>query len=247
MLYNYSMQKDNKKIIKWVFFSLFCFQIIYLLSVSGIFGHFWMDAQGKREVNELITYSPFYFKNGYYYLYFTTISNLLLALSGALFVLKPTCVHRKRFFFISIIYMTITFLFYWGLISWNKSTLHTWKNPLKTINSILVHLVFYIQAIVVLFIYKENIIMSFKEILFGTIGLWIYLAFALILFYSTSPHVIIYDFINFNKPLFINTDSPILRGVIITIIVLLMPIISSVIGLIFKLLLIIRFTKKRVI
>ncbi|MDJ1645639.1 MAGa3780 family membrane protein [Mycoplasma phocimorsus] len=229
------MKQDNLKIIKIIFFWLFLIQIIYLISVSSVFGYFWeTSAERKTLPSSNIVYTPELFKNGYYFVYFTTVTNLLLALSGLIFIIKPESVHRKRFFFISVTYMTITVLFYWSLISWNESARDTWENPLKVINTLFVHLIFYIQALVALFIFRKYLIMSYKEILVGVVGLWAYFVFTLCVFYLTDPHVVIYDFINFKKPLFIETNNSALRIFIIAAMIVITPFLSVLNGIILK-------------
>ncbi|WP_416322615.1 hypothetical protein O7983_000763 [Mycoplasmopsis felis] len=137
--------------------------------------------------------------------YFTNQSNLFLGIAMVLLSFKPNCKHRKQLFFGTTVLISITFIIYWVLISWNSN----WNDWLGSIRSITTHCIHPIIGFIFLWFYKKEIELNKKVFTYTSIYVLVYFFFSFILFFSTYKEwfgkkqgVIIYSFLDFVEPLF---------------------------------------------
>ncbi|MEA4162612.1 MAGa3780 family membrane protein [Mycoplasma sp. 4404] len=150
---------------------------------------------------------------------FTWLSNTFLAISAVIFALKMKNHKAQQTFFLSIIYISITFLIYWTLIF--VPELKEFK-PLYFFNTFIIHAVSPILGFVILIINRKEIQISKKTVYLSIITMLCYYFFALITFFMSTPiydqfkdvelkngnrltkelDMTIYGFLNFREPLF---------------------------------------------
>ncbi|QSF13559.1 MAGa3780 family membrane protein [Mycoplasma sp. Mirounga ES2805-ORL] len=148
---------------------------------------------------------------------FTQISNWFLAVMLTIHPFHKDSKKSQSFLFAAIVYITITFLIYWGLISWNAST---WKYPLVGICSTILHAINPIIGFVAFILIRKNINISQASIWKTNIFVLVYFMFGLITFLIGEQlvsfarqsenvfdkyrimDVAIYKFLNFRHPLF---------------------------------------------
>ncbi|WP_396888760.1 MAGa3780 family membrane protein [Mycoplasma sp. CSL7503-lung] len=111
----------------------------------------------------------------------------------------------RRLFFHSLILISITFLVYWGLISWTSN----WKNIFESYKSLHTHLINPMIIFIFAFIWKDKLKIPQKDKFICLIYVFSYFIFAFLLFISTyyleynKEHgVVIYSFLNFFHPFF---------------------------------------------
>ncbi|WAM01088.1 hypothetical protein NWE60_00010 [Mycoplasmopsis felis] len=137
--------------------------------------------------------------------YFTNQSNLFLGIAMVLLSFKPNCKHRKQLFFGTTVLISITFIIYWALISWNSN----WSDWLGSIRSITTHCIHPIIGFIFLWFYKKEIELNKKVFTYTSIYVLVYFFFSFILFFNIYKEwfgkkqgVIIYSFLDFIEPLF---------------------------------------------
>ncbi|MFU2192915.1 MAGa3780 family membrane protein [Mycoplasma sp. 4079] len=150
---------------------------------------------------------------------FTWLSNTFLAISAVIFALKMKNHKVQQTFFLSIIYISITFLIYWTLIF--VPELKEFK-PLYFFNTFIIHAVSPILGFVILIINRKEIQISKRTVYLSVITMLGYYFFALITFFMSTPiydqlkdvelkngnrltkelDMTIYGFLNFREPLF---------------------------------------------
>ncbi|WP_148207934.1 MAGa3780 family membrane protein [Mycoplasma crocodyli] len=147
---------------------------------------------------------------------FTNISNYILAI---MFIVYPFYWKNKKtqaFVFSSIVWISITFLVYWTLISWNGVD---WKNPLTAIKSLIVHVTNPLAGYIMFWIVRKDFEISRKTIWLNNLFILSYFALALIIFLVTynfsnisttkvNPYkaadMTVYNFLNPVQPFFYN-------------------------------------------
>ncbi|EFF41165.1 MAGa3780 family membrane protein [Mycoplasmopsis alligatoris] len=147
---------------------------------------------------------------------FTSISNYLLAIN---FIIYPFYWKNKKtqsFLFVSMTWISITFIVFWALISWNGNS---WKRVDSSIKSIIVHVVNPMIAYIMFIFVRKDFSLSKKAIILSSLLVLGYFIFALIAFSATHKYanlpdpqttkdvydaadITIYKFLNPINPLF---------------------------------------------
>lgn len=144
--------------------------------------------------------------------YFTDQSNIILGISIALLGFYGNKKWSRNFFFSALVWISITFVIYWLLISWNTNA---WSKAYNTIQSLVLHAINPFIAFVIIIYFKKDFTVS--QSLFFKLSLYIFAYFiALWILYistlnsyvsqdgkrSVYDGAIVYNFINFLFPFF---------------------------------------------
>ncbi|MBU4690725.1 MAGa3780 family membrane protein [Mycoplasma zalophi] len=136
--------------------------------------------------------------------YFTNLTNLFSLITLLILAIKPNN-KIKRLFLHSTVLITITFLIYWSLISWQSN----WKNVFESYKSLHTHLINPLVCFIFAFLWKDQLLFNKKDKYYVVIYVMIYLIFALILYlttyylkYNQKNAVVIYGFLDFINPFF---------------------------------------------
>ncbi|MCU4117070.1 hypothetical protein N8G13_01145 [Mycoplasma zalophi] len=136
--------------------------------------------------------------------YFTNLTNLFSLITLLALAIKENN-KIKQLFFHSIVLITITFLIYWSLISWQSN----WKNIFESYKSLHTHLINPLICFIFAFIWKDKLLFNKKDKYYVVIYVMIYFIFALILYlttyyfkYNQQNAVVIYGFLDFINPFF---------------------------------------------
>ncbi|MBU4690491.1 hypothetical protein KQ874_02160 [Mycoplasma sp. ES3157-GEN-MYC] len=174
------------------------------------------------------------FKNVYAFFYFTYLTNFFLGITLLMFPHFKASHKFKKSFFMSIVLITVTFVIYWALISWNPKT---WTEPYGAIRSLITHAINPILGFVALYLVRKEVTVNNK-----TIGILIgivlaYFLFAFIVYfanynvYQNNKGVVIYSFLDFVNPLFYKGGNVLL----IIILDILMFVLGAIIPVVFSL------------
>ncbi|QSB07693.1 hypothetical protein JS510_01045 [Mycoplasma tauri] len=143
--------------------------------------------------------------------FFTYLSNIFLGIMLILVGLERESMKIKRMFFLSVVFITITFIVYWALISHDKKT---WKAPYyNAIKSIITHAIHPIVGFVFLIIMRKEITIDKKTISVSVLTSLFYLLFAIFLYWGSYNKIvkgrgaIIYTFLDFVYPLFYKSNN----------------------------------------
>ncbi|OYD26655.1 hypothetical protein EI74_0587 [Mycoplasma testudineum] len=151
---------------------------------------------------------------------FTTQSNIILSFS---LMLISFVEHNKikQMFLASLIWITVTFVIYWVLISWTRP----WGNIHSSIDSIITHAISPVVAVVIFFVKRKEFKLELLTRWIVSIYLVIYYLMLITVFFATQnnatllanynanggasqttylPYVIIYGFANPYRPLYVN-------------------------------------------
>lgn len=149
------------------------------------------------------------------WIFFTTISNVFVGIM-MIFIALFSSKKLQRIFFVSVVYILITFIIFWTLISYTLD----FDKTFETFGSINNHFISSVLAFIAYFLVRKRILsITNRTIYYSSIGILAYFFFALILFYSNTSLVkfataekygtefansgaIIYSFLNFNAPFF---------------------------------------------
>ncbi|CAT05279.1 Uncharacterised protein [Mesomycoplasma conjunctivae] len=174
--------------------------------------------------------------------YFTNQSNIILALAFLVLGIWPNKRVARNFFFSSIIWISITFVIYWALISWNTSA---WSHVAAAFESIFLHLIHPVIGFLALIVFRREFIVSQQLYLKLSLYIFGYFFALLILYFSTyklytypeGKHypsgqtiydgAVVYNFINFKRPFFYNGSNLaliIILDILIFLIAFLIPI-----------------------
>ncbi|TPE57373.1 hypothetical protein FJO69_01975 [[Mycoplasma] falconis] len=151
---------------------------------------------------------------------FTWISNLGLGITCVLFAIFYHHKYAKKAMFLTVVFISVTFLVYWTLIF--PESIKRFQ-PLNGSLSIIMHLINPIIGFIVLGINRKNIEITTLTIWLTDVVALAYYFFALIAFYSgiklidldSNPSnesyrtfgLTVYSFLNFEQPLFYKGDS----------------------------------------
>lgn len=188
----------NFKLRDWILLATSVFAVVFII-IDAIYSSISYQSVAKPTEYQLLL-GP-----GYPFLYFTFLSNIFLAAISVTFILKRNTKIVRTLFFNGMVYMTITFVIYWALVSW--TTENTWNNAYNAFSSIMLHLVFWVNGVVIFVLYSKDFELTHKITILTFIPVAVYFFFALVLFFSSNPNVFIYSFLNFKKPLFINSSN----------------------------------------
>ncbi|WP_170178330.1 MAGa3780 family membrane protein [Metamycoplasma neophronis] len=123
---------------------------------------------------------------------FTYISNILISLSLIIYAVFPKYLWTKRFLYLATIYISITFLGFWGVIIpfifakpelWYEIPL-SWK-----FLSVPVHLINPIAGIAIFILLKKNMVVSNKTLLFSPLMIIAYYLFTVMIFFIGAKDV----------------------------------------------------------
>lgn len=175
------------------------------------------------------------------FIFFTYQSNFMLCVACFLIYRKfSSKIQRLYFAFTSLI--TITFLVYWALLSWNGKT---WQSADTAIKSLITHLINPILGFIGLFLIRKSIIVDKALFLRSAFYVFGYFVFALIIYLlsygkyqiktETSTVTIwdggtIYSFLNFKKPLFYkdgNIGIVVILDIVMFLIALFIPFVCA--------------------
>nr|WP_307907244.1 hypothetical protein [Mycoplasmopsis bovis] len=123
--------------------------------------------------------------------------------------------YAKKALFISVVSITMTFVVYWALLSYQKST---WTNPLNATRSLITHAINPILGFVALSLIRKEIIVTKITFTIPVLISTVYTIFAMILFFATFDKIIqgrgavVYGFLDFKNPYFYKGNN---TGVII--------------------------------
>ncbi|AIA29235.1 membrane protein [Mycoplasmopsis californica] len=137
--------------------------------------------------------------------YFTYLTNIFLGVMLILIGWKRQSTVIKRLFFLSITLITVTFLVYWALISYKKST---WETAYSAIKSLITHEIHPIIGFVFLILLRKEIVLGRKNVYLAIGSVLVYILFAFVLYWATynvfiqNDGATIYTFLNFAHPLF---------------------------------------------
>nr|WP_307921112.1 hypothetical protein [Mycoplasmopsis bovis] len=174
----------------------------------------WYDP--KDELNK--TGAPTHlavFKGWGSFLYYTYLSNFLLGFVLIIAGVLWTNMYAKKALFISVVSITMTFVVYWALLSYQKST---WTNPLNATRSLITHAINPILGFVALSLIRKEIIVTKITFTIPVLISTVYTIFAMILFFATFDKIIqgrgavVYGFLDFKNPYFYKGNN---TGVII--------------------------------
>ncbi|WP_412031559.1 MAGa3780 family membrane protein [Metamycoplasma buccale] len=148
---------------------------------------------------------------------FTMISNWILAISLTIFPFFRKSQRMQALFFATVVFITITFIIYWSLISW---TFKWRKNELDSgFINLFTHAITPIFAFISLGMIRKDITIKHSQIWLTNTFVLGYFTYALIAFLigqrfanlansTIDPYsvfdITIYKFLNFKKPLFYN-------------------------------------------
>ncbi|AAT27546.1 MAGa3780 family membrane protein [[Mycoplasma] mobile] len=148
------------------------------------------------------------------WIFFTTISNLFVGFMMIFFALFSSK-KLQRVFFVSISYITITFIIFWTLIA----PVLNFNGGFDTFISINNHFINPVFAFVAYFLLKKRILsVTNRTIYYSSIPIYGYLLFAMILFFSSislmksidaslTSGANVYSFLNFFEPFFYRGGS----------------------------------------
>ncbi|QKT05597.1 MAGa3780 family membrane protein [Mycoplasma sp. OR1901] len=161
--------------------------------------------------------------------YFTNLTNYFSLITLLLMCFSQKHVIR-RLFFHSIVLISITFLVYWGLISWSSN----WNNIFESYKSLHTHLINPLIMFIFAYIWKDKLKIPSKDKYMTLIYVFVYFGFAFILFISTyylkynkEGGIVIYSFLDFFHPFFYkgnNLDIKLLLNFVIVLIGVGLPI-----------------------
>lgn len=144
----------NKNMRWWLLgFGLFVLLTTLFYAFSYVI---WYDP--KDELNK--TGAPTHlavFKGWGSFLYYTYLSNFLLGFVLIIAGVLWTNMYAKKALFISVVSITMTFVVYWALLSYQKST---WTNPLNATRSLITHAINPILGFVALSLIRKEIIVT---------------------------------------------------------------------------------------
>ncbi len=202
----------NKNIRWWLFgFGLFVLLTTLFYAFSYVI---WYDP--KDELNK--TGAPTHlavFKGWGSFLYYTYLSNFLLGFVLIIAGVLWTNMYAKKALFISVVSITMTFVVYWALLSYQKST---WTNPLNATRSLITHAINPILGFVALSLIRKEIVVTKITFTIPVLISTVYTIFAMILFFATFDKIIqgrgavVYGFLDFKNPYFYKGNN---TGVII--------------------------------
>ncbi|UOE63281.1 hypothetical protein MbovWib_02620 [Mycoplasmopsis bovis] len=202
----------NKNMRWWLFgFGLFVLLTTLFYAFSYVI---WYDP--KDELNK--TGAPTHlavFKGWGSFLYYTYLSNFLLGFVLIIAGVLWTNMYAKKALFISVVSITMTFVVYWALLSYQKST---WTNPLNATRSLITHAINPILGFVALSLIRKEIIVTKITFTIPVLISTVYTIFAMILFFVTFDKIIqgrgavVYGFLDFKNPYFYKGNN---TGVII--------------------------------
>lgn len=154
------------------------------------------------------------FKNFSAFFSFSNQSNFFLGLATVLLGFGWERRKQKQidFFFAAIITITITFIIFWAVISWSNRAKWT-SEPFSMILSVLVHAVTPIIGFITLWLIKSKVVITFRAVFWASFYTFAYFCFALVLYFITKAvsvsnlPVVIYRFLNFEKPFFYGSGN----------------------------------------
>ncbi|AHH45478.1 MAGa3780 family membrane protein [Mesomycoplasma bovoculi] len=144
--------------------------------------------------------------------YFTDQSNLILGVAIALLGFYGNKRWSRNFFFSALVWISITFVIYWVLISWNTNA---WFKPYNAIQSLVLHAINPFIAFAIIIYFKNEF--SVSQSLFFKLSLYVFGYFlALWILYMATLNsyssqdgkrtifdgAVVYNFINFLFPFF---------------------------------------------
>ncbi|MBN4083820.1 hypothetical protein JXZ92_03265 [Mycoplasma sp. CSL10137] len=220
----FKLDTQKRKIITLI-------SVLLLLVITNGLIITWMTLFKNSSVNHEATTKSLesYFFRYSQFFYFTNLTNYF-----SLITLLLMCFSRKniirRLFFHSLILISITFLVYWGLISWTSN----WKNIFQSYKSLHTHLINPMIIFIFAFIWKDKLKILQKDKFICLIYVFSYLIFAFLLFISTyyleynkEYGVVIYPFLDFFHPFFYkgnNLDLKLILNLVIILIGIGLPI-----------------------
>lgn len=209
--------KNTFKIKDYVLLITSILALIFLIVDISIKGSQWNN-EYQNTLNEGAKSYLATFKWFYSLMQFTYLSNLMLAISCIMFIFLKDKKWVRYLLFNALVYMTITFFVYWILISWNSNA---WSNPYYALSSVITHFLLFVNGVIVVILNSNWFKISKFDSLITAAPFALYYFFALILFFSTSPHAVIYSFLDFKKPMFMGTSMiAVIFGNILIIILL---------------------------
>nr|WP_307919572.1 hypothetical protein [Mycoplasmopsis bovis] len=112
---------------------------------------------------------------------YTYLSNFLLGFVLIIAGVLWTNMYAKKALFISVVSITMTFVVYWALLSYQKST---WTNPLNATRSLITHAINPILGFVALSLIRKEIIVTKITFTIPVLISTVYTIFAMILFFD---------------------------------------------------------------
>ncbi|QJR44006.1 MAGa3780 family membrane protein [Mycoplasma miroungirhinis] len=192
--------KQNRRLITIIAASLFLILTILIITIYiALIDETKIDNNTKYQglENIFLRYANLF--------YFTNITNIFSLTTLLIMSLKPNNAKIKRVFFHSIVLMSITFLIFWTLISWQAN----WKNIFESYKSLQTHFINPVICFLFAFIWKEQLKFHKNDKYYVVIYVISYLIFAFILYYLTyylkynqENAIVIYGFLDFIHPFF---------------------------------------------
>ncbi|TQC53954.1 hypothetical protein E1I18_01315 [Mycoplasmopsis mucosicanis] len=199
--------KNNSILInKWQVVFLIFGLIVLLTSLSFVIADV-IQYDANDEIQNGIPTIYAAFKQAGTIFYFTYLSNFFLGVMLVIVAFIPNSIKLKRVFFVSVALITVTFIIYWALLSWNKKT---WETVYSGTRSTITHALNPILGFIALFLVRKTFSLDSKVDRLAISIVIIYFVFTFVLFFAsrgkyTSDNqtgVVVYSFLNFNKPLF---------------------------------------------
>ncbi|WP_143823616.1 MAGa3780 family membrane protein [Mycoplasmopsis agassizii] len=154
-----------------------------LILFFSLFGFIWTMTRAAMPpvVNNLEHELQQLVGQGYSFLHFTTQSNLILAIAMFILIFRKTNT-SYNWYFAAVIWISITFIIYWLLLSWNSTN---WKITLSAVDSFLTHFLFPVFGFIVLFFVRKEFIVLRKTRIMIPLYLTAYYIFMIIMAFST--------------------------------------------------------------
>ncbi|EIN14770.1 Hypothetical protein, predicted transmembrane protein [Mycoplasmopsis agalactiae 14628] len=195
-------KSTNKNARWWMLgFGLFVILTTLFYAFSYVI---WYDANDEISKTGAPTHFAV-FKGWGSFLFYTYLSNFLLGFALIIAGILWANMNAKKALFISVVSITMTFVVYWALLSYQKST---WTSPLNATRSLITHAINPVLGFVALSLIRKELIVTKITFTIPVLISTVYTIFAMILFFATFDKIVpgrgavVYGFLDFKNPYF---------------------------------------------
>ncbi len=209
--------------------TLFVALLLLVLTTGLIRASMILFKEVRKENIKIFNLETFFLRYSQFF-YFTNLTNYFSIITLLLMCFSKRNI-VQRLFFHSVILITITFLVYWGLISWSSN----WKNIFESYKSLQTHLINPMIIFIFAYLWKSELTIPTKDKYICLIYVFAYFIFAFVLFittyywkYNGEGGVVIYSFLDFFHPFFYkgnSLDIKLLLNLVIILIGIFLPIV----------------------